>query len=81
MVEKIYDLAAYPEIQRPTLGMSVASDALNAANRLLWKRGIPLRLLLLAPADEIGNQIVSCMLEEYSTGPKLYAESKDAPAA
>lgn len=81
MSEKICVFAEeYSEIPRLTLGLSLAADALLAANRLLWQRGIALKFEVVAPSDYDKKQVISCKLVDCPTGPTFYQESKDIQA-
>lgn len=81
MSEKIGSFATdYKEIPRLSLAMGLAADALLAANRLLWQRGLELELRLIAPADSDKNQVISCELVNSSTGTRFYSTPKNTQA-
>lgn len=73
MSEKIGSFTTdYKEIPRFDLALGVAADALLAANRLLWKRGIALKFDLVARSEYDKEQLISCKLVDCPTGPEFY---------
>jgi len=75
--EKICEFAKdYYEMPRLTLGLDLVTNTLQAANKLLWQRGIALKFVVVDSSDCNERQLISVKLEDDATGTKFYPSAQ-----